>query len=343
MQAIELQTEKILEDIIADFSECGNSSTSSSKPTVFRTGFRRSDAIKLRTMQLIDELLIRNKRTTKRDLYYMDNKLFGKQSKSDTAIERLATQLAVPRAELNIYASPKGFAIGNISFKENGTETNARNSVFLINPMSDYTGTLTLQSSSKFILIVEKDAIFQQLADEKFYEQQECILITGKGYPDIGTLAFVSKLAEEIPDLPVLILVDADPFGIDILCQYAFGPKKRKERASLCVPRAQWVGVLPSEIVSMTQQVNAQQSFNLPIAPAGIQNLTAKDKQKLHSLITSYSSSESIQEEWITEMQCMSQSGIKAEIELISSLAPQYLTQVYLPKKVHKLLSTSEI
>jgi len=44
----------------------------------------------------------------------------------------------------------------------------------------------------------------------------------GKGFPDINTRLFVKKLSCTL-NIPILALVDANPFGIEIMCVYRFG------------------------------------------------------------------------------------------------------------------------
>ncbi len=44
-----------------------------------------------------------------------------------------------------------------------------------------------LQSDAKFVLLVEKDAAFMRLAEDRFYNKYPCIIITAKGQPDVAT------------------------------------------------------------------------------------------------------------------------------------------------------------
>ena len=38
-----------------------------------------------------------------------------------------------------------------------------------------------------FILLVEKDAAFMRLAEDRFYNTYPCIILTAKGQPDVAT------------------------------------------------------------------------------------------------------------------------------------------------------------
>lgn len=49
--------------------------------------------------------------------------------------------------------------------------------------------------------------------------------------------------------MPLLALVDADAYGIDILSVYKFGSQGlRHENLKLAAERVEWVGVLASEL-----------------------------------------------------------------------------------------------
>jgi hypothetical protein len=42
-------------------------------------------------------------------------------------------------------------------------------------------------AGARFILVVEKDAIFQRLVEDRLFEALPCVLITGRGMPDIAS------------------------------------------------------------------------------------------------------------------------------------------------------------
>lgn len=56
-----------------------------------------------------------------------------------------------------------------------------------------------IRSDAMFILLVEKDAAFMRLAEDRFYNTYPCIILTAKGQPDVATrygamLVYVAKL-----------------------------------------------------------------------------------------------------------------------------------------------------
>ena len=72
-----------------------------------------------------------------------------------------------------------------------------------------------ISSDAKFVLLVEKDAAFMRLAEDRFYNTYPCIIITAKGQPDVATRLFLKKVKETLC-IPVLGLVDSDPYGLKV-------------------------------------------------------------------------------------------------------------------------------
>lgn len=60
--------------------------------------------------------------------------------------------------------------------------------------------------------LVEKEAAYMRLAEDRFYNKYPCIVITAKGQPDVATRLFLKKLKTTL-QIPVLGLVDSDPYG----------------------------------------------------------------------------------------------------------------------------------
>ncbi len=52
-----------------------------------------------------------------------------------------------------------------------------------------------------YVVVVEKDAVFQRLVEDGFAEQTGTILVTAKGMPDMATRAFLHFLCTALPHL----------------------------------------------------------------------------------------------------------------------------------------------
>ena len=72
----------------------------------------------------------------------------------------------------------------------------------------------------------------------------------GKGYPDVATRHLVKSLADGLDaSIPIVALVDCDPFGLDILSVYRYGSKGiQHENDHLATRRMKWLGLRTSEL-----------------------------------------------------------------------------------------------
>ena len=53
----------------------------------------------------------------------------------------------------------------------------------------------------RYVVVIEKDAIFQRLMEDGFAATVEAILVTAKGMPDMATRSFVHALCNALPQL----------------------------------------------------------------------------------------------------------------------------------------------
>ena len=60
-----------------------------------------------------------------------------------------------------------------------------------------------------------------------------CILITGRGYPDVATRCFLKHLSDSFGALPVYALVDCNPDGLQILAQYKVGSARARNSSKM--------------------------------------------------------------------------------------------------------------
>ncbi|KEP54636.1 putative topoisomerase acting in meiosis protein [Rhizoctonia solani 123E] len=247
--------------------------------------------------------------TTKRDVFYGDVKLFGKQAVVDTLVDDLAVTLGVKRGDLGIKAALKGLFCGSAL-----TLTTAKGEVIkgldfeeTLIPIGEDILNINVDEDLGWVLIVEKEAIFQTLCTLGFASVHTLIgkgiIVTGKGYPDLATRQLVSVFSNELPErIPILCLVDADSHGMDILSVYKFGSKTMVHE-QVAAERVEWIGVKRGDL----ERIGIPNSEMLDI--------TAADVRKAQSMLRS----ETLPTEWVEELEQMLESGTKAEIEIIAS------------------------
>uniref|UniRef100_A0A669C3V9 DNA topoisomerase (ATP-hydrolyzing) n=1 Tax=Oreochromis niloticus TaxID=8128 RepID=A0A669C3V9_ORENI len=283
---------------------------------------RSSWANILKILSVIYRLVQSNSYATKRDIYYNNTKLFGSQKAVDSIVDDISCMLKVPRRSLHVLATSKGLISGDLCYmEEDGTRIDCNSSSTAVSVSSNISGIKNIVSSAKFVMIIEKDATFQRLLDDDFCTKlSPCIIITGKGVPDVNSRLMVKRLWDEL-HIPIFALVDADPHGIEIMCIYKYGSVAMSfEAHSLTVPSVMWLGLLPSDL----QRLRVPKDALIP--------LTKRDESKLCSLLERpYLTS---QPEWEKEMKLMQQNKVKAEIQSLTAIAPDFLTQIYLPNKL---------
>ncbi|XP_078051345.1 meiotic W68 [Augochlora pura] len=275
-------------------------------------------ALTMTVMAAAHRLLITNTTITRRSLYYdLKNEkslsLVPEQRHVDLAVNQVARILNCAPWDLNLLPTSKGLAAGELTLR------------LIDNRIIDCTvpgGALiphiastliSARAKAKMVLIVEKDSVFQKLLEDGCTGSLGCILVTGKGYPDVATRMLVKLLAERMA-LPVYALVDADPFGVDIMCVYRFGSASlSNQEECLACPNVRWLGVHPSELVGL----------GVNTVP-----LTEYDLSKLNAIEGRPYMTEAL----LGELRIM-RAG-KAEIENVSSFSRRFLAATYLPCKI---------
>lgn len=272
-------------------------------------------------MQLVHELCQKKIHVTKRDLFYTDVKLFVDQLQSDEVLEDVAVLVGCTRTSLSVVASEKGIVIGRMRFKDSGDLIDCTRMGVGGKAIPPYIDRVTeIEGDAEFILLVEKDAAFMRLAEDRFYNKFPCVIITAKGQPDVATRLFLKKVKATLK-IPVLGLFDSDPYGLKILSVYMSGSKNMSyDSANLCTPDIKWLGVRPSDL----DKYKIPEQCRLEMTASDIktgQELLQEDFIKKNK-------------KWVEELELMVNKKEKAEIQALSSFGFQYLTTDYLPQKL---------
>ncbi|CAG9768490.1 unnamed protein product [Ceutorhynchus assimilis] len=264
-------------------------------------------------------LLETDTKLTKREIYYQVRTILKKPYLVDTIICNISRILKVGPWALNITAQ-KGLVYGNLKLVMDDAEIVNCNVPGTCVP-KDVTSICEIHTDAHFILVVEKDSIFQKLIDEDLPKRltRPFILITGKGYPDLSTQLFLKKLWMTL-SVPVFILVDADPDGISIMFNYRFGSLTNAHISEhLAIPKARWIGVFPTDI----------RKFEFPE-----QCLSKREIEKLQSMLRMecVRKNQKIKE----QLEYQLDHGIKTGIEGVQKnetyLSNQYLTTKFYSK-----------
>ncbi|XP_052777856.1 meiotic recombination protein SPO11-like, partial [Mya arenaria] len=280
----------------------------------------------LKVLAIIYRLVKTDHYCTKRDMYYQASGDFGNQHTLDGLVDNISCMLGVPRWHLHVLASSKGCMAGDLRFQDvDNNFVDCRHTqmgILVPNHVNGMHNILYYSASrANFILVVEKDATFQKLLETRVCEKLDpCIVITGKGFPDVNTRMLLRRLWDQFA-IPILALVDADPHGMEIMTVYKFGSRALAfETSNLAVPCMKWLGLLPSDIE------------RLGIPATALLPLTKADRDKGRDLLSRPYMT--CLPHWREQVECMLQLERKAELQSLDSISPSFLTDVYLPSKI---------
>jgi meiotic recombination protein SPO11 len=241
----------------------------------------------------------RTRSTTTREVYYYYVTHFRSQRECDTAIWDVCTLLQVPRHSLGLQASSRGWFCGDVQLLDihdgkpqwNGHsyrgEQGCPISSDWVLPSKKRSFRLDPATTATSIVVVEKEGIYQRLVQDGFCYTHQCILVTGKGFPDLATRACVYTLHRQL-HLPVFGLADCDPFGVAVLNCYFGGTMETTTTLSngrgssdrYAVP-IQWLGLRPSQVQYLSQPTTFY-NVSYPSLPSAVfQQLTDIDRKRL--------------------------------------------------------------
>jgi len=276
----------------------------------FMQTFLVSDACK--------ELVEAGKTTSIRDLYYITKHTIGdtkqntfeEQDESDPIIEDLEVSLDALREELHLFASRKG---SMVDLRRMGSGGWAVPSIVESNVIE------FVRHEAKYILLIEKDAVWTRFNEDKFWKRERCIILQGGGQPPRGVRRLVQRLHSELK-LPVYVLVDNDPWGFYIYSVMKQGSiNLAYESMRMAVPDARFIGLSSFD----------KDAYQLPsnVAIRMDEGDEARAKQML-----GYPWFQAKQ--WQREIQEMVRSGVKFELEALSRRGISFITEEYLPRKL---------
>jgi len=242
------------------------------------------------------------------------------QTELDGVVTQVSQLLSVPRQCLNINATSKGLVAGSLSFldpQRKLIDCQTPTGILIPNEVDQLSD---LRSNARCILVVEKDSTFQKLIDEQIHHFiGPCILITGKGYPDVTTRRFIRRLWDDLK-LPPLALMDADPHGISIMAVYRFGSQHLEDMEHLATPQMRWLGIHPTDIETLKLPIESKLA------------LTRCDRSLIDSMAKrpTFTQNQLLHE----QLEKQRQLDCKVEIQGLTKVHCQFLTRSYLPSKM---------
>ena len=300
-------------------------------PQHIKALYQKKTVCLVRVASVVHALLKNCQCATKREIFYRDVAMYGTQTVSDAAIKQLANILRVPRRCLNVVASEgKGLVTGNmkLSFSRLSDEIDCSAGNYHCNEA--HGELISVNTTVDYVLVFESESTFNVAVCQNCSRYNNCVLVTGKGYPDYATTGFVASLARLKPELPVFVICDSDPDGVHILCSYAFGSLANPtvEGWMHATPSVRWLGIHVSDpsmhSLSAPNGDNVLDSCSLP--------LSENDKNKCSRLLESECLVDKPQ--WKEDLRLMLQQGVKIETESVATQHPAFFVQEFIPHKI---------
>lgn len=276
--------------------------------------------------QLLDE----QKTTSIRDLYYMskhtlaDGKenTFEGQEESDPIIEDLEVTLGALREELHLFAAKRGSVVGPLTLVDAGDVIDLSrmgSGGWSVPGIVEPETIRFVGHGAKFILLVEKEAVWARLNEDKFWKRHNCILVTGQGQPPRGVRRLLYRMVHEL-NLPLYVFVDNDPWGYyihSVVKQGSIGLAFESKR--MAVPKARFIGLSSFDpgAYDLSEDVSIR--------------LNDQDRSRAKEILN-YEWFKA--KAWQKEIRNMLRTGVKWELEALSSKGLSFVTEEFLPKKI---------
>ncbi len=248
---------------------------------------------------------------------------FDTQDESDPILEDLEVTLGALREELHIFAENRGAMVGNITVIDKGDEIDCRRMGSGGYAMPSIVEPDVIQfkkCEAKFVLHVEKGTVWNRFNEDRFWEENNCILTHGAGQPPRGCRRLLQRLNQELK-LPIICLLDCDPWGHYIYSVIKQGSISLAfESSRLAIPEARFLGIRAKDYdeCDLTEAVKI--------------DLTENDIKRAKE-IAAYPWFES-NKAWQKEISAMLDNGFKMEVESLITKDISYVTEEYVPQRL---------
>jgi DNA topoisomerase-6 subunit A len=255
----------------------------------------------------------------KRTLPGTKENTFNEQAESDPIVIDLEVTLDVLREQLHLNADVRGRVVGDVIVLDRGDRINwARLGSGGWAIPSNVEDVKFKKVSADWVLVVEKNAAFERLHEDKFWKKHSCILLTTQGQPARGCRRLIQRLSEEFK-LPVYVFTDADSYGWYIYSVIKYGSISLAHVSDrLGTPSAHFIGLTMSDI-------DRFELHNFTIKAKDVDIKRAREMLKYEWFQ---------HPAWQHELKLMIRKKVKAELEALSGRGLRFISQVYLPEKI---------
>jgi DNA topoisomerase VI subunit A len=276
------------------------------------------------------DLLNEGKHASLRDVFYMAKRtipgtkvnIVDDQSESDTVVEDLELITESSREQLNVNANRNGSVAGNVIIEDIGDtiDWSKLGSGGWSIP-SNVENIKFKKVSAKYILYMEKAAVFERVVEDKFHLKNNCIVMSSQGQTTRGIRRLLQRLYEE-HKLPIYVLCDFDIYGAYIYSVIKYGSINLAHFSEkLTIPSVRYLGITSKDI----------EKYDLKKHLIALKDTDYKRIKQ----VSNYGWFKN-NKEWLSEFKKMKDWKSKAEIQSLSSRGISFITEKYLPEKIKK-------
>jgi DNA topoisomerase-6 subunit A len=255
----------------------------------------------------------------KRTLPNSNENTFDEQDESDSVIVDLEVTLDLLREQLHLNADTRGRVVGNVIIEDRGdvVDWSKLGSGGWAIP-SNVEAIEFKKVDAEFILVIEKNAAWERLHEDKFWQKHNCILLTTQGQAPRGARRLIQRLNQEF-GLPVYVFTDSDPYGWYIYSVIKYGSINLAHISDrLGTKDSKFVGLTMSDI----------EEYNLENWTIKAKDVDIKRAQELKNYEWFK------KKEWQREIDKFLNKKYKAELESLAGKGLRFVTETYLPEKI---------
>ncbi len=296
----------------------------------FNVGHAKKFLQTLEIAKVSKTLLDADKHASLRDVFYMAKRtihgsninIVDDQVESDKAIEDLELITDLSREQIHINANKMGSVAGNVVIEDSGDSINwAKLGSGGWSIPSNVEEIEFKSVKAKYVIYMEKQAVWERLHEDKFWEKQNCLIVTSQGQTTRGIRRLLQRLNDE-HNLPIYVLADFDPWGFYIYSVLKFGSINLAHMSgTMTLQNARFLGI------------TADDANNYDLKKHFIK-FKDVDLTRLKQL-AEYEWFEK-NKGWQRQFKMMKDFGAKLEIQALSSKGITFISEKYLPEKIKK-------
>ncbi len=276
------------------------------------------------------DLILQQKTVSIRQMFYLSKhtlqgtqeNTFEDQSESDPIIEDLEVGIDALREELHLFANRRGVLVGRLIVNDSGDTIDLSKQGrggWSIPSICEAKDLKFGKCDAEYILLVEKQAIFHRLNEDRIWDKTRCILMTSEGQAARGARRLLQRMAVELK-LPIYVLVDNDPWGLYIYSVLKQGSiNLAYESMRMAVPQIRFLGMSSYD----------HKKFTLPKA---VEIKLSKDDISRAQQMKRYPWFQD--KKWQREIDALLASGFKMELDGLLTKGISFITEEYIPRKI---------